>query len=84
MTDPEIHRVGTNGVIEVIYVASKTIGGIRTDLGEHETFEDAEQAILADESAKPAGTRVCHDCDGTGELKGEECNMCAGTGRIAK
>ena len=50
------------------------------------TFEDmaaARSALSRHIPWSPSpGMIRCHDCEGTGRFKDDECNMCAGTGRI--
>ena len=82
MPHPEVHHVDPDGLIELVYVASRTINGERFELGEFDTLQDAELAIRSDQEKSPEGTQKCHNCEGSGKYGGEECNMCAGTGRI--
>lgn len=81
------------GVISAIaFHASLTLGGTEHDLGVFESEKDAQNAIdlaeaewqrdLADAVAPPKTTK-CHDCDGSGQFNGEQCNICAGTGWVS-
>jgi len=81
-----------NGVITCKFHATVRLGEKDRDLGYFESEEDAENAIdLAEadwefdleEARSPSNTIICHDCEGSGTFKGQECNMCVGTGRIS-
>ncbi|MBS0224744.1 MAG: hypothetical protein JSS25_00165 [Proteobacteria bacterium] len=83
-------EVGT-GTITTIYRAKVTQGEKIIELGEFDSEEEAEQAIIMAEAdweqeltdaSFPSKTRRCYNCEGTGKIQNEECNMCAGTGRV--
>ncbi|QTD87976.1 MULTISPECIES: hypothetical protein [Xanthomonas] len=81
----------STGKITVVYRAKVVLGGKVIDLGEFESEEEAEQAIMIaevdwdqdlDDAKYPSKSRDCYNCDGSGQGKDDECNTCAGTGRI--
>lgn len=84
MPDSEVTLVGENGIVKTVYVASINIRGTQVDLGNFDTFEEAELAVLAEEARAPSDTKRCHDCNGSGQRKDDDCNLCSGTGRLPK
>jgi uncharacterized phage protein len=82
MTHTRLREVKPDGLIEVEYVASRTIEGKRIVIGEYDSLDEAERAIHAHQAANPPETQPCYNCGGTGKRNDDECNMCAGTGRI--
>jgi len=81
-----------SSTITIIYRAKLFFGERMVELGDHESREEAEQAVMRAESdflldiadaRTPSHTHDCYNCEGVGRSKdGEECNMCAGTGRV--
>ncbi len=48
-------------------------------------MSDEQQRRPGDEAQPedaPVGEDLCPDCNGSGQLNGQECETCAGTGRI--
>lgn len=87
----DLHKRGGSAVITVVFRAKITLDGNEIDLGEFDSQEEAEQAIIVteaehdrdvEEAANPPQTQTCYNCHGTGKLNNDECNMCAGTGRV--
>lgn len=78
--------------ITPFFRAKVVLGGREIELGEFESEEEADQAIsLAEhdwsqdlnDAMYPPKTRKCYNCEGTGKSKNaDECNTCAGTGRV--
>ncbi|WP_348765608.1 hypothetical protein [uncultured Salinisphaera sp.] len=81
MGNPVIDKVG-NGTVQAIFHATYGFGDTQISLGEFETYEAAKNAIQAREESEIGDNQLCFDCEGRGIYKGEECNLCAGTGKL--
>ncbi|WP_146091407.1 hypothetical protein [Xanthomonas arboricola] len=84
---------GNGTILPIKFRATIKLGDTVHDLGDFDSEEDAQNAIEIAEAewerdlqdaASPPKTIKCHDCDGSGTFKGEECNMCLGNGWIAE
>lgn len=87
----ELRKRGGSAVIAVVYHAKILLGDNEVDLGKFDSQEEAEQAIIVaeaehdrdvEEATNPPETQRCYNCRGSGKLNDDECNMCAGTGRV--